>query len=230
MQSPHDTVVPVGVVTGTRDLWVLYNGFELDVFGDGIVPPCVDYSLGASVYPVQWCLHDTPEFDGHGWWTGADQAIWGFFTSLPVQDLTAEPPPGGGNDRLTENFPTTMTITVDLPETLGVVRFAGLFLYPEGSELPISGAPLYILNGGVDLGDATPGTQITLDMMPVKLPPDDELPANFTMVLAVYVEGGSSPIPTPGIDHNVIYDITINDSTMPIIIDDILFLEPVQAE
>jgi hypothetical protein len=44
-------------------------------------------------------------------------------------------------------------------------------------------------------------------------------------VLAVYVEGGSIPIPTPGVDHNAIYEIAINDSTTLIIVDDVIFVQ-----
>jgi hypothetical protein len=61
----------------------------------------------------------------------------------------------------------------------------------------------------------------------VKLPPDDVLPKTYTLMLAVYVEGGSIPIPTPGIDHNVIYELTVTDSTTPITIPDVLFLQVV---
>jgi hypothetical protein len=38
------------------------------------------------------------------------------------------------------------------------------------------------------------------------------------------VEGGTFCIPTPGIDHNVIYPITINDATTPSVIEDMLYV------
>jgi hypothetical protein len=41
----------------------------------------------------------------------------------------------------------------------------------------------------------------------------------------VYVVGGTMPIPTPGIDHSQVYEITISDSTKPIVIPDVIFLE-----
>jgi predicted esterase len=224
MQSKSDEIVPVTVVTKSRDLWALYNGFDPDVIRPGITEPCIDYSSGTSAYPVQWCLHDSTDHDGHAWWAKADEASWEFFTSLPIVDLTTKPPPGGGNSQVVDAFPTTLTLTIDFPETLGEIRMTGLFLYPQGTTLPVSGAPLFILNAFADLGAAAPGTQATLDI-PVDLPPDSALPATYTLVLAVYVVGGSMPIPTPGIDHSQVYEITISDSTKPVVIPDVIFLE-----
>jgi hypothetical protein len=175
---------------------------------------------------VQWCLHGTTAFDGHGWWEKADEAIWDFFTALPIVELTEGPPPGGGNSQVVAGYTSTMTLTINFPETLGPVVLTGLFLYPEGSELPISGAPVQILNGNVELGADLPGTQRTLEI-PVRLPQEVKLPENYTLVLAVYVEGGSIPIPTPGVDHNAIEDVSVNDSTTPIVLTDVLYLEAI---
>jgi predicted esterase len=224
MQSEFDDIVPVTVVTKTRDLWVLYNGFDLDVTAPGIADSCIDYSPGTSAYPVQWCLHDSTNFDGHDWWAKADQTAWDFFTGLPIVEPTVDPPPGGGNSQVVDAFPTTLTLTIDFPETLGEIRMAGLFLYPQGTTRPVSGAPLFMLNAFADLGPATPGSQATLTI-PVNLPPDTVLPATYTLVLAVYVVGGSIPIPTPGIDHSQIYEITLEDSTTPVVITDVIVLE-----
>lgn len=232
IQSELDAIVPVTVVTATRDLWVLYNGLDPDVFVDSavdetIVEPCVDYGLGASAYPVQWCLHSTAESDGHGWWDQADQAIWDFFTGLPIVEPTADSPPGGGNSQLVKNFPATVSARINFPADLRPIERVGLFIYPAGSTLPISGAPLYIANGAVDFSGMVPGTEEDF-VIPVTLPPEDKLPADFVFVLAVYVEGGTFYIPTPGIDHNVIYPVTINDPTTPIVIPEVLYLEPVE--
>ncbi len=226
MQSEFDSIVPPSVVAGTRDLWLLYNGFDPDAFSDGLTDPCIDYSLGTSAYPMLWCLHDTIESDGHAWWSEADQTIWDFFTGLSIEDPTTDPPPGGGNDNLTVLFPTTLTATIDFPLGLAPVVRSGMFLYPAGSQLPISGAPQQILNGDIDFGVVVPGTQVTFDI-PVQLPSDSLLPNDYSLVLAVYVEGGSFPIPTPGVDHNINYELTVTDSTTPIFIPDTLFLEPV---
>jgi len=231
IQSEFDAIVPVTVVTDTRDLWALYNGLDPEVSIDSsddpsITEPCVDYGLGASAFPVQWCLHSTAASDGHAWWDMADQAIWKFFSGLPLAEPTAEAPPGGGNSNLVASFPSTITVTLEYPAGMNPVTRVGMFFYPADATPPISGAPLYISNGDVDLGDPQPGTQATV-VIPAELPPDDVLPADFTLVLAVYVEGGTFYIPTPGIDHNVIHPVTINDSTSPIVIDEVLQVEPV---
>jgi hypothetical protein len=107
-----------------------------------------------------------------------------FFSALPLVEPTTDPPPGGGNDQLGVIFPTTLTLTIDFPDTLGPVVNIGLFLYPGGSTLPISGAPQIILNGDVDLGVVVPGTRETYEI-PVRLPGAAILPQTFTLVLAV---------------------------------------------
>ena len=237
IQSKFDAIVPASIVTNTRDLWVLYNGFDLDAFlhRDGEV--CVDYSINASDYPVLWCLHATTESDGHAWWSGADQAIYDLFfgvsasnmgvgPGLPIVESTTNPPPGGGNDKLTVLFPTNLTATIEFPLGMAEVVRAGMFLYPEDFGLPISGGPQQILNGDIDFSNAKIGTQQTFDI-PVILPPESRLPMDYTLLLAVYVEGGSFPIPAAGVDHNVIYKLTVSDSTTPILIPDVLVLQPV---
>jgi predicted esterase len=237
IQSEFDSIVPASIVTGTRDLWVLYNGFDLDAFLQRDGEACVDYSISASDYPVLWCLHASTESDGHAWWSESDQTIYDLFfgvsangmgvdPGLPIVEPTTDPPPGGGNDKLTVLFPTNLTATVEFPAGMADIVRAGMFLYPEGFGLPISGAPQQILNGDIDFSNATIGTQQTFDI-PVILPPESRLPQNYTLVLAVYVEGGSFPIPTAGVDHNVIYELTVNDSTTPILISEVLVLEPV---
>jgi predicted esterase len=228
IQSEFDAIVPTAVVTDTRDLWVLYNGFDLNISTPGIIEPCIDYGLGASAYPVQWCLHDTGESDGHAWWLQADGAIWNFFSSLPIVEPTIDPPPGGGNGNLTQTFPTTMTVEIEFPADLAPIDVVGLFLYPGGSTLPISGAPQFILNGDIDLGVVTPGTRAIYDI-PVKLPADSQLPNTYALLLAVYLEGGTFPIPTAGLDLNALAEVTIFDSTTPITVDEVLVLELIQA-
>jgi poly(3-hydroxybutyrate) depolymerase len=231
IQSEFDNVIPVTVTTSTRDLWVLYNGFDPEVSIDSITDasitePCVDYGLGASAYPVQWCLHPTTEEDGHGWWVKADQAIWDFFSGLPIVEPTEDPPLNGGNTNLTRNFPTTLSVTLNFPEGMAPVERVGLFFYPEGSTLPISGAPTYFANGDVDLDDPQPGTEESF-VIPIGMPPEDVLPTNLVLVFAVYVEGGTFYIPTAGVDHNAIYPITISDSTTPIVIEEVIYIVPV---
>ena len=152
IQGEFDSIQPLAVVTGTRDLWAQYNGFDLAVTTAGANPTCEDYSLGASAYPMQWCLHQTPEFDGHAWWPEADETIWNYFSGLPLVEPTMEPPAGGGNEQVQFSFSASITATIEFPDTLGEIFRSGIFLYPEGSELPVVGAPVWIVNGEVDLG------------------------------------------------------------------------------
>ncbi|MDP6437833.1 MAG: hypothetical protein QF790_08635 [Gammaproteobacteria bacterium] len=226
IQSDADEIVPVAVVTDTRDLWALYNGFDPDESRAGVTDECADYSPPGSAYPVQWCLHHSTEFDGHTWWTKADEAIWNFFTGLSIEDAANDPPPGGGNVKLARAFPMTLSVAVAFPEGMAKVLRAGMFLYPQGSQPPISGAPLHMLNSDVDLGDPQPGTLQSFDI-PVKLPRAEALPKTYALLLAVYVEGGSHPIPTPGVDLSVVYELTINDAEQPVVIEDILYLKTI---
>jgi len=53
-------------------------------------------------------------------------------------------------------------------------------------------------------------------------------PADFQLQLSVYVQGGSQPIPTPGIDYLVLTPITIQDTTTPIILSEPLDVEVVE--
>lgn len=46
--------------------------------------PCVAYDGCDPDYPVHWCAHDIAEQDGHLWPPFAPDAIWSFFSTLPV--------------------------------------------------------------------------------------------------------------------------------------------------
>lgn len=232
MQSNQDRVTPIGIVQPSRDFWVAYNGFELDTFADGIVPPCVDYSLGASLYPAQWCEHSSTGANGHQWWDGADEAVWAFFSSLPTAVPTVEPPPGGGNGRVLEEFPATLSFTVRYPADINPVTLLAAVLYPAGTQQPILNAPLWFLNTDIPFAPATPGTVQSYDNVPIRIfepSPGVPLPGPYTLSISVFVEGGSFPIPATGIDHIALYEVEIQDRFSPIIIDEVLDLIPVES-
>jgi polyhydroxybutyrate depolymerase len=232
MQSTFDMVANVELVKLSRDVWVAYNGYNLDTFSDGIVDPCVDYSLGTSLYPVQWCEHASTGADGHQWWDGADAAIWRFFSGLPTAVPTTEPPPGGGNDRILEALPASLSFTVRYPANMNEVTLLTAVLYPAGTEQPIFNAPLWFLNGEIPFTPATPGTAQTYENVPISLfasSQDMPLPGTYTLSIGVFVEGGSFPIPASGIDHIALIDVEIQDQFLPIIVDEILDLVPVQG-
>jgi hypothetical protein len=228
IQGEFDEIQTLEVVTQTRDDWAQYNGYSKFVFADTEPPPCVDYSSNSLLYPVQWCLHDMTEFQGHAWWDQADGAIWNFFTSLDIVEPGIAPPPKGGNDKIIRNEPNydaTITVTINYPEGLGEPVRTGLFNYPADAAVPISGAPLGIMNANVQLGDVSAGTRTVV--IPVDMPRADRLPDTYTLVLAVFIHG-SFPIPVPGIDYNLVYVQHINDETTDIVIPGIQPMMPVQ--
>ena len=77
----------------TRDAWVSWNQcgttttmntypFPASQFNGPIT--CSLYQ-GCSSFPVQWCEHSVPGFDGtstHGWPGGAGKVVWDFWKSL----------------------------------------------------------------------------------------------------------------------------------------------------
>lgn len=228
IQSRNDTVVSPGIVESTHNFWVLYNGFDMDSYRPGTTDPCVDYSNGTSAYPVQWCYTDETGRGGHQWWGKAD-SIWDFFATLPLVEPTADPPPGGGNDRVQAEAGTTLTFTVAYPGTIGPVWRLAAVLYPAGSQPPVFVSPMWFLNIDIDPGAATPGTQQTYTV-PVKIfSPSAEmpLPGTYAVAIGAYVTGGGFPTPVSGVDHMAFKDVRIVDQTTPIVIDGAFNLTPV---
>lgn len=228
IQSRNDTVVFPNIVQATRDFWVLYNGFDLDTYRPGTTDPCIDYSDGSSPYPVQWCLTDDTGHGGHQWWSKAD-SIWDFFATLPIAAPTADPPPGGGNDRVDAESDTTLTFTVAYPGTIGPVWRLAAVLYPAGTQPPVFTSPMWFLNIDIDPGAATPGTQQTYTV-PAKIFSSSDatpLPGTYAVSIAAYVTGGGFPTPVAGVDHMAFRDVRIVDRTTPIVIEDMFDLEPV---
>ncbi len=220
IQSRNDTVVFPDIVKSTRDFWVLYNGFDLDSFRPGTTDPCVDYSHGTSPYPVQWCFTDDTGRGGHQWWSKAD-AIWDFLSTLPIAVPTADPPPGGGNDRAHAASGTTLTFSVAYPGTIGPVWRLAAVLYPAGTQPPVFTSPMWFLNIDIDPGSATPGTQQTYTV-PVKVFESSTatpLPGTYALSIAAYVTGGGFPTPVPGIDHMAFQDVRIVDQATPIVVE-----------
>ncbi len=232
MQSSEDQVTPIGIVEPTRNLWVAYNGFDLEVFSDGITEPCIDYSMGASLYPVQWCMHASTGANGHQWWDGADAAIWAFFSSLPTVVPTAEPPPGGGNDRIIDQFSATLSFSLRYPDDINPLTLLAAVLYPAGTEQPIFSAPLWFLVDEIPFEPATPGTVQSYENVPIALPANSAttpLPGTYTLSISAFVEGGSFPIPATGIDHIALKEVEIQDQFSPIIVEEVLDLVPVDG-
>ncbi|MGI9309667.1 MAG: hypothetical protein ACR2P6_10420, partial [Gammaproteobacteria bacterium] len=205
-QGEDDPLVPIGIASAARRYWALYNGFELGSFTPGVVDECVDHSLaplGSANYPVQWCQHP----GGHAWADYAAEAFWAYFQALPEVAPTTDHPPGGGNDRVDAAADTTMSFTLHFPDDIGTVTGGAITLYEEGYDGGEFRAPSVFLNADWSPGDVTPGSTVTFTDVPITFfvfSGSIDFPSTWSLQVSIYVEGGSRPIPTPGVDHKVI--------------------------
>jgi len=231
IQGEKDSYVPVGLGEIAHRYWVLYNGLQEDTWGPGVVPPCVDHSLGASDYPVQWCLHQEG-IDGpsaHAWPSFANAAIWAFFQSLQPLPPRTDPPAGGGNDNAAGGPDTTLSFTLRYPPGMGTPTKVAAVLRPGGTLPPVTTAPTAFLN--LDFPpDAAPGEDHSY-VIPIRYQAFGSkaivFPGTYTVNFVVYVEGGGFPIPASGVDYTVYVDMPLTSKATPIDIPGVLTLEPV---
>jgi hypothetical protein len=224
-QGEADLAVPLNIDVA-HSFWVLYNGWDKSLSVPGVTPPCIDHSLlplGAEKYPVQWCLHP----GGHAWPAFASDAFWDFFSGLPDAEPTPEPPPGGGNDRVLAAADTTISFTLNYPEGMGTITGGAITLYPPDYCAGLFAAPSVFLNTAWSPGDAAPGSTITYENVPVTYFAFGPFatPADYQLQLSIYVQGGSQPIPTPGVDLIALEPINIPDTTTPLILGESLDVE-----
>ncbi len=221
-----DTLVPAGTGEAGHQFWVLYNGFQEDVSGPGIDPVCIDHSLGGSPYPMQWCLHDEQAGPlGHDWPGFASQATWDFFTALPKQPPSEQPPAGGGNDAVGNLADTTLSFTLAYPPGIVEPEQGAVSIYPAGTQQPLTGGPSSILNFSFDPGDVGPGS-VQSYVVPIRYV-NETFPGTYAFSVIMYVADGGNPIPFPGRDHIVLKDVDVMDRNTPVIIDEVLLLEAV---
>lgn len=224
----NDQLVPLSLVEPSRRFWVAYNGLEIGQFQPSPIPQCVDHGLGVSAYPVYWCLHPGEGPANHNFPGFAAAAIWQFFSSLPLATPTADPPPGGGNDRVTADLPTTLTVALDFPATIGPVYRMAIALYEAGWRPGTFSAPIFFMQSNPPFDPVVPGTRQVLSS-PVSLPPDlppFQYPGTYVIAISIYVVGGSYPIPLPGHDHFAWYELELDAPTTPIVIPEPLAVEP----
>lgn len=225
----NDELVPITIVEPTHQFWVTYNGFDLNTFQNTAYGPCVDHSLGASSYPMLWCLHPGEGNWNHNYPAWAGQAMWNFFTNLPAVEPGPDEPPGGGNDRVADEVPTQMSVTLDFPATTGNVVQIVAALQDQNWQPGDFTAPIWFMNLDIPFDPIVAGTQVPL-VFPVNLPPAGnppfDYPQTFVVNITVYMEGGNFPIPTGGIDHTAWTQYEIMDDVTPIVINNPLPVQP----
>ena len=119
---------------------------------------------------------------------------------------------------------------------MGPVVGGAISLYPDDYEDGQFRAPSVFLNTNWDPnelapgGEVTPGTVVNYPLVPISFfvfSGDFDTTQNYKLQISIYNEGGSQPIPTPGIDHKVIVPITFVDKTTPVILSETLGVTPV---
>ena len=221
----YDTLVPYGTGEAGHQFWVLYNGFDYGVSTEGIRPFCIDHSLGASPYPVQWCLHQEGEgVEAHNWPSFASAATWEFFSGLAPVAESEDPPAGGGNDKVADLFDTTLSFTLVYPAGIGQVTQGSIGLYPAGTTTP-SGGPDAILQLSFDPGAVGPGSTQRYEV-PIKYA-NQTFPGTYAFAIVIYVANGGNPIPFVGRDHIVLTDVNVVDRSTKVEIVPELLLHPV---
>ena len=242
-QGVNDRLVNIGIARGARRFWTLYNGWEEDLTTPGEIPPCVDHSLLGSAntpYPVYWCEHSEgslDDFSGHRWATFTGEAVWAFFSSLPPKQAgkpLTEAPDGGGNDRAAIPSDTTITFTLKYPDNINTPLDGAITLYPESYlDNPTFSIPNVFLNPTFAVGTPAPGDVVTYQNVPISFfvffGDPVTFPSTWTLSISVYVEGGTRPTPTAGVDHQVQVPITFTSKTDPVTVPGELLLEPARC-
>lgn len=231
-QGSNDPLVDVSLVHQAERYWALYNGWEAGVTTTSPITPCIDYSAPGepnSDYPVLWCEHT--QF--HDWPDFASNAIWQFFSSLAEVEPTPDFPEGGGNERATPPGDTTVTFQLQLPDTINRPLTGAVTLRPlDFINNPTCSIPTMFLNTNFSLdGVAAPGQlsgEITVPISYALIPIVYSVPSDWALSITVYVEGGSRPIPAPGVDHDALVPVTIVDKFAPLVVDTPVMVVPVE--
>lgn len=241
-QGENDALVNIDIASGARRFWSLYNGYDDTVSVPAGIEPCVDHSLlGAAntPYPVYWCQHSEgsiDDFSGHRWASFTSDALWQFFRSLPPKPADVnptDPPPGGGNERAAIPSDTTITFTVRYPDQSARPLDGAITLYEEGYlENPTFSIPSVFLNTLWPVGQVGAGDTVTYTV-PITFfvfsGPPVEFPSTWTLSISVYVEGGTRPTPTAGVDLQYQQLITFDSQFTPVTIPGVIDLQPVRC-
>ncbi len=231
IQGNNDPLVDVSLVRQAEEYWIKYNGWEVGISTPSSINPCIDYSMSGepnSDYPVLWCEHS--QF--HDWPDFGSNAIWAFFSSLAEVEPTPDFPDGGGADRARPASDTTLTFRVSLPANIGrPLTGAATLRTLDFIDNPTCSIPTMFLNTNFSLdGIATPGQvsgEITVPISYPLIPFIYSTPSDWALSITVYVEGGSRPIPAPGVDHDALVPVTVTDKFDPLVVDEPIVATPV---
>jgi len=209
MHGDNDTTIPQELALPGRDYWVAINSCSSEASGttQGVDPSCVAYADCDPEYPVQYC-----EYSGkHNWPDFGGEAIWTFFKSL-VPAIPSSTPGTGDPPTLAKG---SASIKIKFPlDFVGTPDMISLSLYASGTTLPPVSAPKHILTNGFPPGEYTLGqvkeyNEVKIVLWGVEF-------GDYAFLVAVYVEGGVYPVPTPGKDYMGLQEITIDSSTINI--------------
>ncbi len=222
-QGDNDPLVEISAAKSAERYWVAYNGWDLTQFTPSSIEPCTDYTFPGELnsdYPVMWCEHS----QGHDWPDFASSAIWQFFSSLPEVEPTSDYPDGGGSERATPPSDTTLTFRLALPDDINRPLMGAATLWPVSQiEEPACAAPAMFLNSSISLDGLVAAGQTSAEItVPINMVLIDLVypsPSDWALSITVYVEGGSSPIPSPGVDHDAYVPVTITGKNIPVVID-----------
>ena len=207
IQGASDPYVPLEMVTPTRDYWIAVNSCNKGKTKEGADPVCVVYEGCDPQFPVQYCQHD----GGHEWPAFASSGIWSFFKSL----LPAVPSDKTGHGDVGNLGKGTISFKINYPaDFVGTPSKLALALYPYNTTPPISAAPSFILNPNVPLGSYTFGQITEYKNVEINVLGLDY--GSYTLLVLVYVEGGSYPIPTNDKDYEGLQNITIQSNTITV--------------
>lgn len=232
MQGSNDPLTSPFIAEGSRNYWVLYNGWDAGQFSPSTIGPCDDYSFPGeanSDYPMLWCLHT----QGHDWPDFGSQTAWDFFNELADAEPSFDEPDGGGVGRAKPPQDTTFTFQLDVPADMArPLNGTASLRVPSFIDNPTCSAPDIFLTTGfsvdgvVVLGQVTAAITIPVTYFPFGEP---SFPSEWALSVTVYVEGGATGvIPSPGIDHDAITLISLVGKNSPVVVSDVMTLEPVE--
>ena len=80
------------------------------------------------------------------------------------------------------------------------------------------------------VGLVGPGETVTYENVPISFfvfsGDPVEFPSAWTLQFSVYVDGGTRPTPTPGVDHQIQIPFVFDSKSNPIVIEEVLTLVP----